>query len=189
MNNKITVWDNYFKKKIIVKQEALNNLESLEKRYQNKVKLVQNSLQEWKESIQELKNKGCKAHCNHDSKWSMYIWEDGGIETKWVNEPNNPLNLDIGNKIYKLDKKYFELLNVKMIFYIAFKKSLEMYIDKLTGSENCVTKEIGEKQLCIEINDRKYWYYLFQDNGFQQWKKLSFPEYDCKYFKINERRK
>jgi hypothetical protein len=95
-----------------------------------------------------------------------------GISWDWIDKPDNPINLDIGNLYYRTEKRLQQLGGR----VYRFRKVLEYAIsDRILRVEG----ELGQI-LQFKVGDRIYWF----NRSKYSWEKLAFPEDDVKVVEV-----
>jgi len=135
---------------------------------------------------EELKKVG-KAHAKVTHKYSgdmdpywLYTYNNNkgerseGISFKWVDKPEDPLNLGIGNAYYNYDNRFTELSTRAGMFKSILEHSIKRKTYDIPGN-------YGE-QLCINVNESYYWFV----HGGHTWEPLSFPDNKAKFINIKK---
>lgn len=109
-----------------------------------------------------------------DLWWLYSICDFSGkkaITWDWVDKPNKPINLDIGNSYYYINKRLEDLLKRERKFNTAFRWALEEFTRKQEDPNGY------NLNLKITINGRDYWFAsVMQRSGKFSWDMRVFPE-------------
>jgi hypothetical protein len=91
---------------------------------------------------------------------------------EWVDEPKEPLNLDIGNLYYHVEfYEWKQQLRRQRLFVAAFNRAMEQYFN-----QQDIPKLPG-KAIKIIINERTYWYITaLSRHGGIAWTPMFLPE-------------
>jgi hypothetical protein len=161
-------------------EPKLKNIPALEEKYWKMVQYARKFHEEcWHPAAQALIAVG-EAHAQIDHQyvgqippWWLYkANEEGSIGFEWVDEPENPINLKIGQAFYQLENKAKQVYGRKWKFKVVFERALEKWIFKEVGYPKC-----GEQTLRVTINNRIYWFCSrLNRHGIAVWEKLAWAE-------------
>jgi hypothetical protein len=141
----------------------------------------------WLKAYKDIENSGGKAHCKVTHKfagdgdpWWLYNVSNYGIGFTWVSTPAHPINQELGEAFYKADNRSSVIYGRTNMFRNVLEHAFILFLDAKTGSKHgCLDRnsEWQEKQVSINVNKKKYWYYA-QRNKFDTfcWEILSWPE-------------
>ena len=118
--------------------------------------------------------KVCHEYSGKCDPWWLYTFHDyGGISMDWVSEPAEPLNLEIGQRYYYVERDALQTMSTrKSLFDAAFYRAME----KMLWKEENKPKTIGQT-LKVQINNRLYWYItIINRHGVLEWEFLARPE-------------
>lgn len=177
--------------RIYVKPDKIKNLNELEKKY---YRLLQrkNDFQQirWHYHFHAILNAGGKAHAipnneytGEQEKWWLFDIDENGAGWDWVDKPENPIHLELGQNFYKIWMYSSTVYSRVRKYNIALQKALMNVIDEKLGTENgyhIKNKGKGGQQLTLFVNYRHYWYKSEYDkNGHVKWDILSWPSHDA----------
>jgi hypothetical protein len=101
--------------------------------------------------------KAGKAHCKITHKfegnyppWWLYRESHGGITFDWVDEPKEPINLDIGNRYYQTTQRLEQLGSRWHKFNVILMQSISSKLYEVSG-------QYGDL-LQVKVLDNVYWY-------------------------------
>lgn len=87
--------------------------------------------------------------------WWLYTASDDGMGPafgyNWVDMPQEPLNLEVGNRLYQVEQRTKEIRRRKRILIVAFDRALDMFLFKQEKP-----KYPGQTGRLV-INGRIYW--------------------------------
>jgi hypothetical protein len=140
----------------------------IKQRYQNYVKSIYHAAFAQVEKVGKAHAKITHNYEGDCDPWWLYTSEkypgQKGISWDWVNTPEKPLNLEIGNAYYKAEQRRAQIGGRVYRFRTVLEYAIR---EKITGIQG----EQGQI-LQFKIGDRIYWFQKFQ----YTWKKLAFPE-------------
>lgn len=176
----------------------LEDLAKLEARFQNCLESYNEFMDKWRAACKAIKVSGGKAHCQvtheHDNgngtidPWWLWHTSEDSIGFDWVPTPEKPINLELGNHFYHLDRWHREVSGRLWKFRLALNKSFIIKLDETTGSnlgyfDYKAKKTFNGKtirdglQAKFEVNGREYWYIVSMNrNAVMFWEKVSWAE-------------
>lgn len=176
----------------------LEDLATLEARFQNCLASYEKFMDKWRAACKAIKEAGGKAHCQithqHDNSggrvapWWLWRTSEDAIGYDWVDTPQKPINLKIGNHFYHLDRWHREVCGRLWKFRLALQRAFIIKLDEITGSrlgyfDYKAKKVFNGKpirdglQAKIEVNGREYWYIVSQNrSAVMFWEKVSWAE-------------
>lgn len=185
----------------------LEDLATLEARFQNCLESYNLFMDKWRAACRAIRKASGKAHCNvthkHDNgngtidPWWLWRTSEDSIGFDWVSTPEKPINLELGNHFYHLDRWHREVSSRLWKFRIALNKAFIIKLDETTGSHLGYFNSRDKKtfqgkpiltglQSKFEVNGREYWYVVSMNrSGVMFWEKISWAEENKVVIKIN----
>lgn len=160
----------------------LNDLHELQKRYLAVKEKYQYYLKkEYRAAFNRVMEVG-KAHAKITHKfngssdpWWLYETDkypgQKGICWSWVETPENPLNIEVGNAYYKVDQRSSQLAERVSKFRVLLEWAVCNEVNKIKGEDG--------KILRYKLNRFSYWFVRNRNS----WDKLAFPEDSVKTVK------
>lgn len=136
------------------------------------------------DALFEVGNAHVKVSHKHTGtkKWWLYSTKDNGspygkaYSFKWVDEPENPQNTEIGQCFYALDRFSSNIYNRVEKFNIVLNRAFEVILHGPHFNERPDKEGVTRRYV---INGRHYYYRsCFNSHGILTWKKLLWPEND-----------
>ena len=174
----------------------ISDVKRLEERRWNQVKSVNDfNANKWFPVVKAIEASGGHAHAKPDHKfmgdqnrWWLWNVDKNSVGFNWVDAPEKVINQELGQRLYCLDRYSPSIYARLTKFNIVLESALINELDKHTGTKfGYFLNGNGQcdKQICFDINNRKYWYNSgYNEHGQLRWKILSWPEYDCEFVKL-----
>jgi len=168
---------------------VLDDVAKLEARYWKILGKVKKFYREhWKIYYDRIIEAG-KAHAKPTHKYTgdLHWWEykrynhfDGhsALSFDWVEEPKEPVNLELGQEYYHIDRKITRYYQYLGMFQVVLSQAISKYLKKYHKVEH------PGITLRFEINGRNYWYTSAYVGHSLEWIKQSWSEGKLKEIKL-----
>jgi hypothetical protein len=189
----------YNRDRVRVWKPNLKNSARLEERYWRQVETVKDFHENhWRPAFRAIVEAGGKAHVKpthkfsgDQNKWWLYNADEIGISFDWVDAPEKPINKKLGSVFYTIDKQSERTYNRRRLFRLALETAFIWELDECTGTHfgyfDHNDFKLSGKQLCFDVNGRKYWYHAtFNRGGVLRWNILSWPDHDFSIIKLSK---